>query len=200
VSVQGSTASTSIKEDGTFTIAAPTRDVVLSVRSIGFKRRDVSVSASQNSVQLGLERDFFQLEAIVVTGQATGIERRNLANAVASVDNSKLVKAPASTFEQALMGKVASAQIQDLGGGPGGGGGVGAVPSAWRAWRRHAPPAADSTGGILSPARPSGRRAAQHQDHATGPRAVYLQPDRGRQVDYRLPGYFLKSEKTSCRG
>jgi TonB-linked SusC/RagA family outer membrane protein len=121
VSVAASTIGATLKDDGTFTLAAPTRDVTLSIRSIGFKRKEVVVPASQNSVQVALARDFFQLEAIVVTGQATGIERRNLANAVASVDAAQLVKAPAATVEQSLMGKVASAQIQDLGGGPGGG-------------------------------------------------------------------------------
>ena len=48
VSVQGTTVGTSIKDDGTFTLAIPARDVTLSIRSIGFKRRDVPVPASQN--------------------------------------------------------------------------------------------------------------------------------------------------------
>ena len=46
VSVQGSTVGTTIKDDGTFTLAVPTRDVILSIRSIGFKRADVQISAS----------------------------------------------------------------------------------------------------------------------------------------------------------
>jgi TonB-dependent starch-binding outer membrane protein SusC len=121
VSVQGTTIGSAIGDDGTFTVAAPNRDVVLTVRSIGFKRKDIPVPATANSVQLALERDFFQLEAIVVTGQATGVERKNLANSVASVTAEQLVKSSSATVEQSLMGKVASAQIQDLGGGPGGG-------------------------------------------------------------------------------
>src|SRR4029078_8732663 len=86
------TIGATLKDDGTFTLAVPTRDVTLSIRSIGFKRKEVAVAASQNSVQVALARDFFQLEAIVVTGQATGIERRNLANAVATVTADQLVK------------------------------------------------------------------------------------------------------------
>src|SRR5439155_10841043 len=68
VSVAGTTAGTTIKDDGTFTLVAPARDVTLAVRSIGFKRRDVVVPTSQNSVTVTLSRDYFQLEAIVVTG------------------------------------------------------------------------------------------------------------------------------------
>ena len=121
VSVQGSTVGTTVKDDGTFTLAVPARDVVLSVRSIGFKRKDVPVPAAQNSVQAALARDFFQLEAIVVTGQATGIARQNLANAVATVSAEQLVRAPAASVEQSLQGKLAGAQISSNSGAPGGG-------------------------------------------------------------------------------
>src|SRR5437899_564883 len=121
VSVQGTTVGGTIKDDGTFTMALPPRDVVLIVRSIGFKRKDVPVSTAQNSVQVALARDYFQLEAIVVTGQATGIERRNLANAVASVSAEQLVKSPAASVEQNLQGKIAGAYINQNNGAPGGG-------------------------------------------------------------------------------
>ncbi len=110
-----------IKDDGTFTIAVPQREVVLRVGSIGFKRREYTVPASQNSVDAMLERDFFQLEAIVVTGQATGIERRNLANAVSSVQAEQLTKVPTASVEEALYGKLTGAQILQNTGAPGGG-------------------------------------------------------------------------------
>src|SRR5437867_13181825 len=121
VSVAGTTIGSTIKEDGTFTLSAPTRDVSLSVRSIGFKRKDVVVPASQNSVQVALPRDYFQLEAIVVTGQATGIEKKNLANAVSTVSAEQLVKVPTATVEQSLQGKLAGADISTNSGAPGGG-------------------------------------------------------------------------------
>ena len=121
VAVQGTTVGTTIKDDGTFTIAVPNRDVMLMVRSIGFKRKDLALPASQNSAQVALERDYFQLEAIVVTGQATGVERKNLANAVASVTAEQLVKAPAPTVEQSLQGKLAGANITQNTFAPGGG-------------------------------------------------------------------------------
>src|SRR5437868_3076146 len=105
VSVQGTTVGTTIRDDGTVTLAVPPRDVTLSIRSIGFKRADVTVTATQSSVDVALARDYFQLEAIVVTGQATGVERKNLANAVGTVEADKLVKAPAASLETDLAGK-----------------------------------------------------------------------------------------------
>lgn len=121
VTVQGTSIGSTIKDDGTFTLAVPARDVTLTVRSIGFKRQTVTVPASESSIQVSLARDFFQLEAIVVTGQATGIERRNLANAVATVSAEQLTKSPTSSVEQSLQGKMAGAMITQNSGAPGGG-------------------------------------------------------------------------------
>src|SRR5205085_8845595 len=73
-------------------------------------------------VNVGLARDYFQLEAVVVTGQATGVERKNLANAVATVSAEALVKTEVSTVDQALVGKVAGATFRSNSGAPGGGG------------------------------------------------------------------------------
>ena len=120
VSVVGTTIGTTIKDDGTFTIAVPTRDVTLSFRSIGFKRREVPVPAAQSSVPVALERDLFQLEAIVVTGQATGVERKNLANAVATISAQQLTDVSSVSVSQALQGKLASANIISASGAPGG--------------------------------------------------------------------------------
>src|SRR5207245_9053264 len=58
----------------------------LSIRNIGFKHQRVLVPADQTTVQVSLEQDVFNLEAVVVTGQATGVEQRNLANAVTVVN------------------------------------------------------------------------------------------------------------------
>src|SRR5207245_10684044 len=64
---------------------------------------------------------------------------------------------------------------------------VGEVTASGLARSRNAPTTTDATGRILSPTQPSGCRATQHKDHATGPRAVYVQPDRRCQVNHRLP-------------
>ncbi len=122
VTVQGTTVGATVKDDGTFTVAVPARDVVIGIRSIGFKRKDVPVPAAQSSVEVKLERDYFQLEAIVVTGQATGVERKNLANAVATVNADQLVKTQTATVDQALYGKIAGAEFRSNDGAPGGGG------------------------------------------------------------------------------
>ena len=77
--------------------------------------------AGQETVSVALEPDVFKLEEIVITGQSTGVEKRNLANAVATVDASELTRAPTGTLESALQGKIPGATIQANSGAPGGG-------------------------------------------------------------------------------
>jgi len=73
-------------------------------------------------VQVSLEQDVFNLEAVVVTGQATGVEQRNLANAVTVVNADQLNRAPTQTLESALQGKIPGALVEMNSGAPGGGG------------------------------------------------------------------------------
>lgn len=107
--------------DGSFSIEAPAGEVTLLVRAIGFKRRSVVVAPEASSVEITLEQDVFNLEAIVVTGQATGVQQRNLPNAVTTVNAQELARAPTATVEAALQGKVPGALIQANSGAPGGG-------------------------------------------------------------------------------
>lgn len=109
------------REDGGFVLSAPPGPVTLVVIMIGYKRVEVEVPAATNNVQISLGTDVLNLNEIVVTGQATGTQRRNLANSVAKVNSAELVKAPTASLQEALMGKVAGAQIYSNSGAPGGG-------------------------------------------------------------------------------
>lgn len=121
VSVVGSTLGTVTRETGAFTLRVPDREVVLQVRRIGYRPVQRTVGATQATVTIELQRDAARLSEVVVTGVGTGIERRNLAQAVASVNAEELVRAPAASFEQMLAGKVAGADVQTNSGAPGGG-------------------------------------------------------------------------------
>src|SRR5688572_20957568 len=108
-------------QNGNFRLTAPARDVVLVARTIGYKAREVAVPAAQNTVDIALEIDVLGLDELVVTGRATSVSRRNLANAVATVSSAELQRAPAETIEKSLQGKVAGANIETNSGAPGGG-------------------------------------------------------------------------------
>src|SRR5690349_7734119 len=122
ITVKGnSTIGTIARDDGNFSLTVPAQDVVLLVKRIGYPQKEVAVTTGMTTITVVMRKDVLKLDQIVVTGQATGISRRNLANSVASVDAEQLTKVPAVSIENALQGKVAGAQIQQNTGAPGGG-------------------------------------------------------------------------------
>lgn len=121
VSVIGTIIVTVSNERGEYSLSAPTGSVRLLVRGVGFKRRQVPVAADQATADVTLDQDIFNLEAVVVTGQATAVAQQNLANAVATIAPEVLTRAPTGTIESALQGKVTGALVQTNSGAPGGG-------------------------------------------------------------------------------
>jgi TonB-linked SusC/RagA family outer membrane protein len=121
VAVLGTQIVAQADNNGRFVLNAPDGPANLMVRSIGYKRQQITVPAGQETVNVALEPDVFKLEEIVITGQATGVEQRNLANAVSTVSAGELTRAPTPTIESALQGKIPGATIQANSGAPGGG-------------------------------------------------------------------------------
>jgi TonB-linked SusC/RagA family outer membrane protein len=122
VTVQGTRLGIHTRSNGAFILPdVPDGDVTLLVRFIGYKKRLVPVGSGEATVDVQLARDILKLEEIVVTGQATGVERKNLATAVATVTAEDINATPSASVEQQLVGKVAGADIQSNSGAPGGG-------------------------------------------------------------------------------
>lgn len=122
VQVKGTTIGALTKGDGSFVIrGAPAGEVVLTVRRIGFPPTSVTVASNTSSVEIVLKASALNLDQVVVTGQATGISRRNLANDVATVSSAEVSKVSAQSIENAFQGKVAGVQISQSTGAPGGG-------------------------------------------------------------------------------
>jgi TonB-linked SusC/RagA family outer membrane protein len=122
VKVQGTTIGTYTADDGRFTlINVPAGSQVLTVRRIGYKRVTGILPATQDAMDFKLERDVLQLEAQVITGQATTVSTQNAANAVTVVTNEEVNRVPQPTVENALQGKVPGAVITQNSGAPGGG-------------------------------------------------------------------------------
>jgi TonB-linked SusC/RagA family outer membrane protein len=122
VSVEGTRVSVRTGAQGDFVVPrAPAGQVRLFVRAIGHKSQRVVIPPGVDSVAVALEPDVLRLEEVVVTGQATGVERQNLPNAVATVSADELTRAPTPTLENALQGKIPGAVIAANSGAPGGG-------------------------------------------------------------------------------
>src|SRR3989449_8390717 len=121
VSVTGTAFAAVTNADGRYAIPAPAGTVTLAFRRIAFKRREVSVPADQSAADVVLEPDVFNLEAVVVTGQATGVERRNAAIATTNVSGEEVSRVPSPALDRALAGRVPGAIISQNSGAPGGG-------------------------------------------------------------------------------
>jgi Outer membrane cobalamin receptor protein len=121
IAVKGTTRNVISRANGTFTIGVPDGAVTLVIRHIGFAIAEVRVGAEQTTVDVSMKRDIVNLEQVVVTGQATAVERRNLANSVASVTAENIASLPTPSLQVALQGKAAGVQIQQNTGAPGGG-------------------------------------------------------------------------------
>lgn len=121
VSVRGTKVWASTASDGQFALGAPAGAVTLDVRRIGFVSADVTVPADQNDVEIKLKATALELSEVIITGQATSISRRNLANNVESVAGADLSLAHSETIENALQGRVPGAVITANSGAPGGG-------------------------------------------------------------------------------
>ena len=106
---------------GRFTLTVPAGPQRLAVRAIGLLKKEVAVGPSENDLTVSLNPDIFKIEELVVTGQATGTERRGAATSTAIVSGEDVTGTPASSLDRALQGKIAGANIQTNSGAPGGG-------------------------------------------------------------------------------
>ncbi|MGH7595753.1 MAG: SusC/RagA family TonB-linked outer membrane protein [bacterium] len=122
VLVKGTNFGTTTDVNGSFRLNLTNMSrATLVISFIGYKTAEVEVTANVQALNVSLEEDVLKLSEIVVTGLATSVARRNLANAVATVSSQELVPAPAQTLDRALTGKFAGVTVSQNTGAPGGG-------------------------------------------------------------------------------
>jgi TonB-linked SusC/RagA family outer membrane protein len=127
IPVQGATigvknASLAVASDvnGKFTLSVPENAVVI-ISALGYKTQTINVSGISD-LRVTLAEDVSKLDEVVVTGLATSVKRKNLANAVTVISSKELNgTAPAQTLDAALEGKIPGAYINANSGAPGGG-------------------------------------------------------------------------------
>lgn len=112
-----SAAGTSADGEGAFKIkVSPGSSLIIS--GIGYETKEVKVGASP-TLSIQLTTDSKSLSEVVVTGVGTATSRKRLGIAVEAVSGSKLPPTPTASFDQALIGKIAGAQISSTNGTPG---------------------------------------------------------------------------------
>lgn len=110
-------AGTSADGTGAFTIKVkPGTDLVIS--AIGYETKDVKIGTA-TVLNITLNTDSRSLSEVVVTGVGVATSKRTLGFAVESVSGDKLPPVPIASIDQALVGKIAGAQISTTSGNPG---------------------------------------------------------------------------------
>jgi len=111
------TIGTSAGADGSFTIKAPV-GATLFISAVGYETKEVKVGGSQ-VLNITLNTDSRSLSEVVVTGVGIATSKRKLGFAVETVSGDKLPPVPIASIDQALVGKIAGAQISTVSGNPG---------------------------------------------------------------------------------
>ncbi|MFN0181920.1 MAG: SusC/RagA family TonB-linked outer membrane protein [Gemmatimonadales bacterium] len=114
VSIVGTPTAGTTDRDGRFRLeAAEGAEVVLSVVAIGYRPLTQRVRAGNENLRLTLSEMVINLEEVVVTGTTEATQRRQLGNAVATVQVSDAVQlSSATTVGQLLNSRAAGVTIQ----------------------------------------------------------------------------------------
>lgn len=120
VTIKGTNIGTVTDADGNYKLTVPSGNTsaTLVFSFIGLKSEEVAIG-ERTEINIALSLEVTQLSEIVVTGTGVAVEKRKLAIAVESVSSDKLPAAPTASIDQALVGKIAGAQISSVSGDPG---------------------------------------------------------------------------------
>src|ERR1700737_4953841 len=119
VKVRGSRTGVSADQEGFSKLTVPT-NATLVVSGIGFETREIKVS--NNSVfTVQLTTDAKALSEVVVTGVGVATSKKKVPIDVATLASKDVAKSALGSVEQALVGKIAGAEVQFNSGTPGSG-------------------------------------------------------------------------------
>lgn len=118
VVIKGTTNGTVTDIEGNYRLVSTDSNPVLVFSFIGLQTQEIPVG-EKSVVDAKLSTDVTQLSEIVITGAGVATEKRKLGIAVESVTAADLPPAPTASIDQALVGKIAGAQITSTSGNPG---------------------------------------------------------------------------------
>lgn len=118
VIIKGSAVGVATDFDGNYSLSVPDGSEILVFSFVGMVTQEVAI-AGRSILNVIMKTEAFSLQEVVVTGLGAPTDRRKVAIAVESVSEKDLKRVPNSTIDNALIGRVAGAQIQSTSGQPG---------------------------------------------------------------------------------
>jgi TonB-linked SusC/RagA family outer membrane protein len=123
ISVENSPIAVIADVNGKFSITIP-NNATLVISATGYATKTIKPDRT-GDIQILLTEDVGKLDEVLVTGLATSVKRRNLANTIVTIDAKQLNGiSRAQTFDAALQGKIPGGYINSNNGAPGGGSSV----------------------------------------------------------------------------
>ena len=113
---KGTTNGIITDENGKFTLNVSKDAQILIISFAGYNNREVTLGAETN-ISVSLTSAI--LQEIIVTGTGAGTDRRKVAVDVQTLSAKNLPPTPTASIDQALVGKIAGAQIASVNGSPG---------------------------------------------------------------------------------
>ncbi len=118
ISVSGSKTGGTTGDDGKFTITVGAKSRALVFTSVGMATIEVSIG-NETNFNVIMKNSVADLSEVVVTGVGVATSKRKLGISVESITADKLPGGMTMSVDQALVGKIAGAQISSANGSPG---------------------------------------------------------------------------------
>ena len=123
--VIGTTSGTSTDAQGNFALylPEPEAETTIEARFVGYKSARQTIRQNNGLVEVSfqLSVDALQFDEIVVTGLSVATSKKQLGNAISTLNIRQLESTGATSLDKALTGKLAGALIQQNSGNPAGG-------------------------------------------------------------------------------
>jgi len=123
--IKGTQYGTITDDDGVYILSIPPLEGEIFVEAyyLGYRTglQKVTKTSGTVTVNFKLKLDALKGDEVVVTGTSIATSRRQLGNAVASVNAGEIRESGARSLDQALSGKIPGALVQQNSGNPGGG-------------------------------------------------------------------------------
>src|SRR5882757_9605477 len=100
------------KEDGTFSVTVPAASSTLIFSFVGFATQTIAVE-NKTTINVALVSTATSLNDVIVIGYGTQ-RKSSVTGAVSKYKNEKLDESPVSRLDQALQGKIAGVQVQNV--------------------------------------------------------------------------------------
>ena len=113
IMIEKSKVGTSSKKDGTFTLSVKSNKVTLIVSCVGYASQLVPLDKGATNIDIALVAVATDNAEVVVVGYGTQ-KRSDVTGSITKFKSDKLDESPVSRLDQALQGKVAGLDVQNL--------------------------------------------------------------------------------------